>query len=128
MITWSIVNAVCGAVDGAIIAYELRLYGKYLTLLERWGKATIGAALILTIAPILANGGAPYLSRAGQPFNLWPSFMLRFGIGLLFVGRIIRHRRHERANAAQMKIAREHFASKRKVPVLPQNGSAPPDC
>ena len=121
-ITWAIINSTMSLADAGLITYELRCYYKYLTRMECFGKGMIGWALILTIAPIISNGGMPYMSRAGNPFNVWPSFLLRVGIMILFTARIIRHRRHERNNAAQIKIAEAYLANKRDREALRKLG------
>ena len=80
---WPILNACVSMVVGLIMAYKLAFMHERFTAVERVGMGMLGAGSILTIGPILWAHGSPYEN--------WAAFLMRVGICLYFVGRILAH-------------------------------------
>lgn len=102
---WPIVNSVCGLIAAATIGYLLAFPPVSFTLWERIGLGLAGAAMILTVGPIL--------SPAPTPYEDWSTAMLRIGIEIFLVFNLLRHRL---ANAAARRQARRHLRSKGRAP------------
>lgn len=82
---WPYINALASIVAAAIISYKLTcLHGRF-NRAEMAGMSLIGAGLILTIGPIL--------STAPTPFEDWSGTMVRVGLSVYFIGRLLRFRR-----------------------------------
>lgn len=83
---WPILNTLASVVAAAIITYKLACLHDHFSRVELAGLSLIGAGLILTIGPIL--------STAPTPFEDWSGTMIRVGLSVYFVGRMLTHRRH----------------------------------
>ena len=90
----------------ALLAYKLYRFYDNFKPIERIGIALIASGSFLTIPPLLPL-------RPNVPvFDGWAVSVMTFGILLHFVGRIMRHIRHNRANDAQVRYYDEYFKGK----------------
>lgn len=81
---WTIINVMLSLVVGIIVAVKLALWHWRFNLGERIGMGLLGAGCVLTIGPILVQGGSPYEN--------WSGSLMRFGLAVYFCGRMARHR------------------------------------
>lgn len=85
---WHGFNAAISIVVGLIMAYKLGFLHAHFSTLERVGMGLLGAGCVMTIGPILWPQSSPYES--------WSGFLMRFGICLFFVGRIVEYDLHRK--------------------------------
>lgn len=91
----------------AIVIYKLSQFRDQMIALERIGLGIMGAGSFLTI-PII-------IDRNGNPFNGWAVSLLTFGAIIFISGRVLRDRKHDRANQQQIHAAREHLKARGKL-------------
>jgi cbb3-type cytochrome oxidase subunit 3 len=103
--TWIIFNSILSVLAAVFVTYKLVFFGDMLNAPERLGMGLMGSAMILTMA-ILWD-----YERLGTPFDGWATALFRLGLLLYLAGRLSRHNRHRRANAAQV-VAARHWGSK----------------
>lgn len=97
--TWDMLNVLSRLLLTVIVIYMLCQFRERMIQLERVGLGFMGGGSFLTI-PII-------LDRDGNPFSGWATFVLTFGAVLFLAGRTWRDRRHEKANQALIRQARE---------------------
>ena len=100
MTTWIILNSVLRLVLAFILTFKLVAFYDNFKPTERVGMGLMGGSAILTLAPIWTNGPTP--------FDDWSTFVFTLGAVVYFVGRLTRHRRHNRANDLMIAQARAH--------------------
>jgi len=104
MSIFDIANVIGRLMLTVIVIYKLSQFRDQMIALERIGLGVMGAGSFLTI-PII-------IDRNGNPFNGWAVTLLTFGALVFITGRVIRDRKHERANREQVRISEEYFRSK----------------
>jgi hypothetical protein len=88
MTVWAAVNALTGAVACGIIGYKLLLWHSRFNGIERFGMGLLAGGCILTIAPTLWIDPTP--------FEEWSGALLRTGLAVYFIGRMLHHPSHDR--------------------------------
>lgn len=84
---WIILNIVAGIIVAMVLSYKLILHSHRFTLIERFGMAMIGAAMILNVGPLAAT--TAFHCRQPTPFDDWGGALLRVGCAIYFIGRML---------------------------------------
>lgn len=101
-----IMSAVLRLVLTALITYKLLFWAHMLNQCERIGLGMMGGSGFLTI-PVILDA-----HKEGTPFDTWAGMLFTIGVITYLCGRLSRHIRHQRQNAAALEQARGHFARK----------------
>ncbi len=80
--TFAIINIVSGIIVAGFVSYLLGAYGHRFNWLERIGSSLVGAAMILSIGPLLTRG----VTGGSSPYDDWSGTLLRVGLATFFVG------------------------------------------
>lgn len=81
MNVWAILNALFGIIACVIVTLPLVIWHDRLSSLERIGMGLITAGLLMTVAPTLWDDPTPY--------EEWAGALLRIGLALYFIGRML---------------------------------------
>lgn len=100
MIVWfHIFSALAGLGVALVLVIKLVAYPEQFRFVERLGMGMVGGSMILRIGPILA-------SPETTPFSDWSTTVLQVGILFMVYGRLVRLRRHAKANERAVDAAR----------------------
>lgn len=98
MIAWDILNSLARVGIAIILIWKLVRFPLLFNSWERYGMAIAAGTSVLTVTVIW--------EAQRSPFDGWATTVFSFGILLYFIGRGMRHWRHERANEAQIRQGR----------------------
>lgn len=105
MTGWAIFNAVLSVIVFGVLGYKLLVLPDGFSFWERLGMGMIGGGCLLTIGPILWTEPTPY--------EEWAASLLRVGVAIYFISRMLKH---HHANRAMVRQARQYKRDK-----APQN-------
>lgn len=98
MIAWDILNSLARLAIAAILVWKLVRFPGLFNAWERHGMAVAAGTSVLTITVIWEG--------QRSPADGWATSLFSLGVLLYFIGRGMRHWRHERANEAQLRQGR----------------------
>lgn len=78
---WPALNAAVSLLVGLLMGYKLFCRPDMFSALERLGMGLLGAGSVMTVGPIIWPHESPYEN--------WSGFLLRVGICVFFVGRLL---------------------------------------
>jgi len=102
---WEAVDALCRLGVSLVAIVMLTYFYDDYKADERFGIGVAGGCALMTV-PVALEGPA-------GPFAEWAGALFAFGILVYFVGRVRRKIKHETANKAQHRIARDHLEHKK---------------
>lgn len=98
MIAWDVLNSLARLAITGILIWKLVRFPLLFNLWERYGMAIAAGTSILTITVIWEG--------ERSPFDGWATSLFSLGVLVYFIGRTLRHWRHEENN-------RKHIAQGR---------------
>lgn len=91
-------NIIASLLVAGILTYKLIWRADRFTCMERVGMGLIGGGSILTVGPLM--------SLAPTPYEDWSATLMRLGLAVYFIGRMLRH---QHRNAAAVRQAQKYL-------------------
>ena len=106
---WIAASAAARLMYSFLLGWVLIRVGHMLNMVERLGIGLMGGCGLMTTAVILDN------DAHGTPFDIWAGAGFTIGGALFFSGFVFRKLRHDRANDAQIAVAKAHLQARGKM-------------